>query len=393
MNKRVVIGLSGGVDSSVAAFLLQQQGYDLIALFMVNWHDRTGTVTSSCTWEEDALIAGMAAKKLDIPFHIVDLSKEYKQKVVDYMFNEYRAGRTPNPDILCNREIKFDSFLHEALKFDVDYVATGHYCRKAITESDGKKIFRLLEGIDSNKDQSYFLCQLNQYQLSKALFPVGHLTKSEVRRIAREQNLPNAKRKDSQGICFIGKVDLPAFLQQQLEPKTGNIIEISSEFMNKKKQVEKVEENYNKICFPFPLKPWNGKIIGEHQGAHFFTIGQRKGLNIGGYRQPLFVIGTDTERNIIYVGEGQDHPGLYRPGLFVPGSDIHWIRPDLQMITGEKKNFKIRIRYRQPLEDGSVHLKEEGAYVIFKNEQRGITSGQFAALYSGNELIGSGVIK
>lgn len=393
MIKRVVIGLSGGVDSSVAAFLLRQQGYDLVALFMVNWHDRTGSVTSSCTWEEDALIAGMAAKKLGIPFHIVDLSNEYKKKVVDYMFNEYQAGRTPNPDILCNREIKFDSFLQEALKFDADHVATGHYCRKEITESDDKTIFHLLEGIDPDKDQSYFLCQLNQYQLSKALFPIGHLTKTEVRRIAREQDLPNAKRKDSQGICFIGKVDLPAFLQQKLEPKTGNIIEISSGFMDKKKRVEKVEENYNKLCFPFPFKPWNGKIIGEHQGAHFFTIGQRKGLNIGGYREPLFVIGTDIARNIIYVGEGQDHPGLYRPGLFIPGPDIHWIRPDQQMTAGEKRNFKIRIRYRQPLEEGIVHLKEDGAYIIFKNEQRSITPGQFAALYSGNELIGSGVIK
>jgi tRNA-specific 2-thiouridylase len=392
MTKRVVIGLSGGVDSSVAAFLLKQQGYDLTALFMVNWHDRTGAITGVCTWEEDALIAEMAAKKLGIPFQIVDLSNDYREKVVDYMFSEYNSGRTPNPDILCNREIKFDSFLDEAIKHEADYVATGHYCRKEISETEGTPVYHLLAGIDKEKDQSYFLCQLNQYQLSKALFPVGGLTKREVRKIARQQNLPTAERKDSQGICFVGKIDLPTFLQQKLEPKTGNVIKISSGFMSRKKQIEVNEENYKKLCFPFPFKPWNGKIIGEHKGAHFFTIGQRKGLNIGGYSQPLFVIGTDVARNIIYVGEGPEHPGLYRPGLFIKRSDIHWVRPDMEMATGEKREFNIRIRYRQPLEKGVIHLKEEGAYIIFENEQRGITSGQFAAWYIEDELIGSGVI-
>lgn len=390
--KRVVVGLSGGVDSSVAAFLLKQQGYDVTALFMVNWHERVGAITSACTWEEDALIAQMVAKKIGIPFHIVDLSKDYKKRVVDYMFAEYQAGRTPNPDVLCNREIKFDTFLEEALKFNADFVATGHYCRKTETEVDGKTIHQLLAGKDPNKDQSYFLCQLNQHQLSKAMFPIGHLLKPEVREIARQQNLPTAERKDSQGICFVGKVDLPTFLQQQLEPKTGNVIEIPASFLEKKKQVEVSEENYRKLCFSFPFKPWNGKVISEHQGAHFYTIGQRKGLNIGGYKEPLFVIGTDVQRNIIYVGEGQNHPGLFRPGLFVAAADMHWIRPDLQMKPGEKQTFDIRIRYRQPLEKGVIHQKEDGAYFIFENEQRGITSGQFAAWYLGDELIGSGVI-
>lgn len=390
--KRVVIGLSGGVDSSVAAYLLKKQGHDVIALFMVNWHERVGNITSACTWEEDALIARMVAKKLDIPFHIVDLSKDYKKRVVDYMFAEYQAGRTPNPDVLCNREIKFDTFLEEALKFDADFVATGHYCRKSEIKTDGKTIHRLLAGKDLNKDQSYFLCQLNQDQLSKAMFPIGDLLKPEVREIAREQNLPTAERKDSQGICFVGKVDLPTFLQQQLIPKTGNIIEVPAEFMAKKKQVEISEENYRKLCLPYPYKPWNGKVIGEHQGAHFYTIGQRKGLNIGGHKEPLFVLGTDVQRNIIYVGEGQNHPGLFRPGLFIAIKDMHWIRPDLKMNLGEKKEFEIRIRYRQPLEKGTIHLKEDGAYFLFENEQRGITSGQFAAWYLGEELIGSGVI-
>jgi len=390
--KRVVVGLSGGVDSSVAAWLLKQHGHDLVALFMVNWHERVGNITSACTWEEDAMIAEMVAKKLDIPFHIVDLSKDYKKRVVDYMFAEYQAGRTPNPDVLCNREIKFDTFLKEALKFDADYVATGHYCRKNDTQINGETQHQLLAGKDPNKDQSYFLCQLNQQQLSKAMFPVGDLLKPEVRKIAKEQNLPTADRKDSQGICFVGKVDLPTFLQQKLEPKTGNIIEVSESFIAKKKNIEILEENYRKLCFQFPYKPWNGEVIGEHQGAHFYTIGQRKGLNIGGHKQPLFVIGTDVQRNIVYVGEGQEHPGLFRTGLFVADKDMHWIRPDMKMKTDEKREYQIRIRYRQPLEKGTIHMKEDGAYFLFENEQRGITSGQFAAWYENEELIGSGVI-
>ncbi|MGD9929015.1 MAG: tRNA 2-thiouridine(34) synthase MnmA [Mangrovibacterium sp.] len=390
--KKVVIGLSGGVDSSVAAYLLKQQGYDVIALFMINWHDRTGTLTGQCTWEDDALIAEMVAKKLDMPFHIVDLSEHYKKRVVDYMFDEYSKGRTPNPDVLCNREIKFDIFMDECLKHGADFVATGHYCQKSEIEKDGQKIFQLLAGADNNKDQSYFLCQLSQEQLSKALFPIGHLEKPEVRRIATEQQLPTATRKDSQGICFVGKVDLPTFLQQQLEPKTGNVIEVPASFMEKKKQVEKTPENFRKLCFPFPYKPWNGTVIGEHRGAHFYTVGQRKGLNIGGYTEPLFVIGTDVNRNIIYVGEGSEHPGLYRPGLFIAKEEIHWIRPDLAMNVGEVRDYEVRIRYRQPLEKATLYQHEEGLYILFENEQRGITAGQFAAWYNGDELIGSGAI-
>ncbi len=389
---RVVVGLSGGVDSSVAAYLLKEQGHDLIALFMVNWHERVGNITSACTWEDDAFIAKMVAKKLDIPFHIVDLSKDYKKRVVDYMFAEYQAGRTPNPDVLCNREIKFDTFLDEAMKFDADFVATGHYCRKTEIEVEGETIHQLLAGKDPNKDQSYFLCQLNQQQLSKAMFPIGELLKPKVREIAREQNLPTAERKDSQGICFVGKVDLPTFLQQQLKPKVGNVIEIAASFMEKKKQIDVSEEQYKKLCFAFPYKPWNGEVIGEHQGAHFYTVGQRKGLNIGGRKEPLFVLGTDVKRNIIYVGEGTNHPGLYRKGLFVASENMHWIRHDLKMKPGEKRDFDIRIRYRQPLEKGTIHVKEDGAWFLFDDEQRGITSGQFAAWYLDDELIGSGVI-
>lgn len=389
---RVVVGLSGGVDSSVAAYLLKMQGHEVIGLFMVNWHERVGALTSACTWEDDALIARMVAKKLEIPFHIVDLSTHYKKRVVDYMFAEYQAGRTPNPDVLCNREIKFDIFMDEAMKFGADFVATGHYCRKTESTSGNSRVYQLLAGKDPNKDQSYFLCQLNQDQLSKALFPIGDLLKPEVREIARREALPTAERKDSQGICFVGKVDLPTFLQQQLVAKTGNVIEIPTDFMHRKKNVEVTEENFKKLCFAYPLKPWHGKIIGEHQGAHFFTIGQRKGLNIGGYTEPLFVIGTDVKRNIVYVGEGQNHPGLYRRGLFIQNSDIHWIREDLRMNPGDQREYEFRIRYRQPLEKAILYMKSNGAWIIFENEQRGITPGQFAAWYSGDELIGSGVI-
>lgn len=389
---RVVVGLSGGVDSSVAAYLLKMQGHEVIGLFMVNWHERVGALTSACTWEDDALIARMVAKKLDIPFHIVDLSEHYKKRVVDYMFAEYQAGRTPNPDVLCNREIKFDIFMYEALKFGADFVATGHYCRKSEFHSGSHQIYQLLAGKDPNKDQSYFLCQLNQDQLAKALFPIGDLLKPEVREIARREALPTAERKDSQGICFVGKVDLPTFLQQQLVAKTGNVIEIPASFIQRKKNIEITEDNFRKLCFAYPLKPWHGKVIGEHQGAHFFTIGQRKGLNIGGYVEPLFVIGTDVHRNIVYVGEGQNHPGLYRRGLFIQDSDLHWIRKDLSMKPGDVREYDIRIRYRQPLEKATIYRKQDGAWIIFENEQRGITSGQFAAWYSGDELIGSGVI-
>jgi tRNA-specific 2-thiouridylase len=390
--EKVVIGLSGGVDSSVAAYLLKEQGYDVIGVFMINWKENTGTLTAGCSWEDDVAFAEMIAKKLDIPFHIVDLSDFYRKRVVDYMFSEYEKGRTPNPDVLCNREIKFDLFMEKAMALGAQYVATGHYCRREIVDIDGNRYYRLLAGTDPNKDQSYFLCQLNQQQLSKSLFPVGHLLKPEVREIARQQGLITAERKDSQGICFVGKVDLPVFLQQQLAAKKGNVIEIPASFISKKKEFPKSPEYFNKLCFPFPYKPWNGKVIGEHNGAHFYTIGQRKGLNIGGYEEPLFVLATDVERNIIYVGEGKEHPGLYRPGLFIPKNDIHWVRPDLAMNEGDERSFLFRVRYRQPLEKGHIYRRSEGAYILFEEEQRGITSGQFAAWYIDDELIGSGVI-
>jgi tRNA-specific 2-thiouridylase len=392
MKEKVCIGLSGGVDSSVAAYILKEQGYDVFALFMINWKETTGTLTAACTWEDDVIFAEMTAKKLGIPFHIVDLSDFYRTRVVDYMFSEYEKGRTPNPDVLCNREIKFDVFLQKALELGADLVATGHYCRREVTEVNGYQVYQLLEGLDPNKDQSYFLCQLNQYQLSKSLFPIGHLLKPEVREIARQQGLVTAERKDSQGICFVGKVDLPVFLQQQLEPKKGNVILIPAEFSAKKKITDKSRANLPKLTAPFPFKPWQGRVIGEHNGAHFFTVGQRKGLNIGGFAEPLFVLAIDVVRNIVYVGEGKDHPGLYRPGLFISKEELHWIRPDRILQSGEESNFLVRIRYRQPLEKATMIMEEHGAYFLFEEEQRGVTSGQFAAWHDGSELIGSGVI-
>ena len=390
MKKRVVVGLSGGVDSSIAAYLLKEQGYEVIGMFMKNWHDDTVTISNECPWLDDSNDAMIVAQQLGIPFQTIDLSNEYKDRIVDYMFAEYKAGRTPNPDVLCNREIKFDVFLDAALKLDADFVATGHYCRKGVLEKDGKQIFQLLAGKDPNKDQSYFLCQLDQSQLSKALFPIGELLKPEVRAIAKKAGLDTADKKDSQGLCFIGKVHLPDFLQQRLEPKKGEVIELPSDsnaFSN-----GFAENDLLNISQPYQLRPELGEIIGEHNGAHYYTIGQRRGLNIGGHEKPLFVIGTDTEKNIIYTGSGDDHPGLYRKGLFIPNEDEHWIRTDLKLSIGESKNYMARIRYRQPLEKCTLHKKEEGLYIIFDRPQRGVTPGQFAAWYQEEELIGSGVI-
>ena len=392
------MGLSGGVDSSVAAYLLKEQGYEVIGLFMKNWHDDSVTISQECPWLEDSHDALAVAQKLGIPFQTIDLSREYKARIVDYMFAEYKAGRTPNPDVLCNREIKFDIFLDKALKLKADFVATGHYVQKDTIEQDGQTLHRLISGADPNKDQSYFLCQLNQAQLSRALFPIGHLQKSEVREIAREQDLITAEKKDSQGLCFIGKVKLPTFLQQQLEPKQGNIVEIPADSPIYAERVLAGEGQPDRntwlrqLSDPFVYQSADGQVVGQHQGAHYFTIGQRKGLNVGGKPEPLFVIATDTTENVIYVGMGEEHPGLNRKGLFIPQDDVHWVRPDLALAPGETKSLMGRIRYRQPLQAVTLYAEAEGLYLVFDEDQRGITPGQFAAWYDGEELIGSGVI-
>lgn len=458
---KVCIGLSGGVDSSVAALLLKQQGYDVFALFMQNWHDASTTLHGDCEWEEDRFVAEMVARKIGIPFYFVDLSKEYRQRVVDYMFDEYEKGRTPNPDVLCNREIKFDAFLQCAAKLGADYVATGHYCRKeTFQDAEGRTIHRILVGTDPNKDQSYFLCQLTQEQLSKAMFPIGDIIKPEVRRLAHEADLPSADKKDSQGICFVGKVDLPTFLQQKLKPCEGDVVEVFDAYYAENEQYAYVTETLASVLkdgesevklitdyisedkavpvssrgCPFdeekisslsdeqllklsqPVRydirfetetyrsgrkhikktrykdnPY-GKIVGRHDGAQFYTIGQRKGLNIGGHKDSIFVIETDIPRNIIYVGEGHTHKGLSRSCLRIEPSEIHWIRPDLAMHTGEIRRFRVRIRYRQPLQDATVIMRSNGLYILFDSPQRGITPGQFAAWYDGDEMLGSGVI-
>ena len=391
MAKRVVIGLSGGVDSSVAAHLLLEQGYEVIGIFMRNWHDESVVINNECPWIDDSNDAMLAAEALGIPFQVLDMSAQYKERIVDYMFREYQLGRTPNPDVLCNREVKFDLFLKVALSLKADFVATGHYCRKILsTDATGNNVYQLLAGVDANKDQSYFLCQLNQEQLSRALFPIGHLQKSEVRAVAAQIGLPNAAKKDSQGLCFIGKVKLPVFLQQQLEPKKGDIIEIESDMplsLNEDERDELV-----RLTSPVVFSPELGRVIGSHTGAHFFTVGQRKGLGVGGKAEPLFILETDTTHNRIYVGQGENHPGLLRKGLRVSPEDIHWVRQDLRMRIGEERGYLGRIRYRQALCHCRLIMRKDGLFILFDEIQRGIASGQFVAWYAGDELIGSGAI-
>ena len=394
--KRVVVGLSGGVDSSVTAYLLKEQGYDVIGLFMRNWNDASVTLEDECPWIEDSADALLVAKKLDIPFQVIDMSDSYKERIVDYMFNEYEKGRTPNPDVLCNREIKFDLFLKTALELGADYVATGHYARKTSTiDENGKEIFQLLKGNDNNKDQSYFLCQLSQDQLSKALFPIGDIEKPEVRRIAQEQGLVTANKKDSQGLCFIGKVSLPEFLQQQLKPKEGVIVEIAKDWNGYKREIPTFANKYEALDFEakgFSYKQEDGEIVGKHQGAHYFTRGQRKGLGVGGKVEPLFIIDTDVETNVIYTGQGADHSGLLKKALFIKEEEVHWVREDLTLKTDDTMEVMARIRYRQPLQKAILHKAENGMYVEFENPQSAITEGQFCAWYVDDELLGSGVI-
>lgn len=391
MKKKVIIGLSGGVDSSVAAWLLKQQGYDVHGLFMINWKDSSVTLSGDCSWEEDILIAQLVAKKLGIPLHVVDSSIEYEKKVAEYIFDEYGKGRTPNPDILCNREIKFDVFNAKAREIGAHYYATGHYCRKESVDLEGQTIFRLLAGSDPNKDQSYFLCQISQNQLKDALFPIGHLMKPEVRDLAKKLELASADKKDSQGICFVGKVDLPTFLQQKLEPREGQIIEIPH-LLAARNTMDSNDIGQHLLCSEKKYNPGDGKVVGTHRGAWFYTIGQRKGLNVGGTPEPLFVIATDVEKNLIYVGQGQDHPGLMRQGLFINKNDLHYIRPDMELKVGDSKRFHVRIRYRQLLQAATLSLEDDGLYIGFDLPQRGITPGQFAAWYLQDELVGSGVI-
>lgn len=399
---KICIGLSGGVDSSVAALLLKRQGYDVFAMYMQNWHDIEGTLHGECEWEEEKFVAEMVARKIGIPFYFVDLSKDYMARVADYMFDEYSKGRTPNPDVLCNSQIKFDAFLSAARKLGADMVATGHYCRKLpVTGSDGKQLigedgaplWSLLEGSDLNKCQAYFLCQLNQEQLSRAMFPIGELDKPEVRRIAAEAGLPSADKKDSQGICFVGKVDLPVFLQQKLKSVEGDVVEIDRSFYDSLEAPSTVEQ----MARPVKYRPADGKVIGRHIGAQYYTIGQRKGLGIGGHKDPLFVIATDIDSNVIYLGEGENHPGLMRKALRILPQEIHWIRTDLRLAPGQSMRVRVRIRYRQPLQQATLQMREDGMYILFDDAQRSITPGQFAVWYDNGEspapeVLGSGVI-
>ena len=390
--KKVVVGLSGGVDSSVTALLLKQQGYDVIGMFMRNWHDESVTLSDDCPWIDDSNDALLIAEQLGIPFQVLDLSKEYKNRIVDYMFSEYESGRTPNPDVLCNREIKFDVFLKAALDLGADYVATGHYCRRKENE-DGT--VSLLAGIDNNKDQSYFLCQLDQEQLQKVLFPIGDLQKSEVRKIAKENDLITADKKDSQGLCFVGKISLPVFLQQQLEAKPGDVIEIPDNHsqLEEYHRIEPSIDNIKDLATEFHFKKEDGIKVADHDGAHFYTIGQRKGLNIGGRPNPSFVIGLDVKNNLVFSGQKDSHKGLNKWGLKLDIKTVVSTKNNFKLTEGESKEFQFRIRYRQPLQKGVLINKEGDYYVLFDKIQRGITPGQFCAWYIGDELIGSAVIE
>jgi tRNA-specific 2-thiouridylase len=393
--KKVVVGLSGGVDSSVAAYVLKEQGYDVIGVFMINWHDTSVTISDECPWLEDSNDAMMVADKLGIPYQVVDLSEKYHDKVVDYMFSEYEKGRTPNPDVLCNREIKFAEFMDVALDLGADFVATGHYARKEEEVVNGKTVYKLIAGKDNNKDQSYFLCQLSQKQLEKTLFPIGEMTKPEVREIATKLDLITADKKDSQGICFVGKVKLPDFLKQQLKPKEGNIVEMlrdSDIYSSHDNNFSNKEEELKFLSTRFVYKQDDGEVVGNHQGAHFYTKGQRKGLGVGGKVEPLFVIETDVKNNIVYTGQGHSHPGLLRRALFISNEELHWVREDLALETGKILDVKARIRYRQPLQKAKIYKVETGLYIEFDEFQSAISEGQFAAWYLGEELIGSGVI-
>jgi len=393
--KKVIVGLSGGVDSSVSALLLKQQGYEVIGLFMKNWHDESVTISNDCPWLDDSNDAMLIAEKLQIPFQTIDLSKEYQLRIIDYMFNEYKSGRTPNPDVLCNREIKFDIFLNIAINLGADYIATGHYARVSNIKVDNQNIYKLLSGIDSEKDQSYFLCQLNQNQLSKVIFPIGELTKTEVRLIAKKNNLITAEKKDSQGLCFIGKVKLPEFLKQRLIPNEGKVIKINNDFnglISSRNDFNSKREYLYYLSSPYSFSINDGEIIGKHQGSYYYTIGQRKGLDIGGFEKPLFVIETDVQNNIIYVGMGDDHAGLFKKALFVQFSDIHWVRTDLSIQENEELEVLFRVRYRQPLQKGTIFMFNEGLYILFKKSISSVTPGQFVSWYLDDELIGSGVI-
>ena len=393
--KKVIVGLSGGVDSSVSALLLKEQGYEVIGLFMKNWHDESLTISNDCPWLEDSNDAMLVANKLNIPFQTIDLSKEYQSRIINYMFDEYKMGKTPNPDILCNREIKFDIFLKLALNLGADYVATGHYCLVESFNKNNKTIFRLLSGEDHLKDQSYFLCQLTQKQLSKVIFPIGKLTKKEVREIAKKNDLITAEKKDSQGLCFVGKVKLPDFLKQKLTPKKGKVIKVDNNFISDDKVESDFESNKSYLeflCSPKNFSETDGEFIGNHNGAFFYTVGQRKGLDIGGFKDPLFVLTKDIDKNILYVGMGSDHPALFKKALFISKKDIHWVRNDLTIEPNQSMEVYFRVRYRQPLEKGKIFMYSNGLFILFDRPISSIASGQFASWYIKNELIGSGVI-
>lgn len=358
---KVLLGMSGGVDSSVSAVLLLEQGYEVIGGFMKNWSDgastphnpllERGEAPEECSWRTERRDAMRVASQLGIEFYTFDFEEEYRKKVYEYMISEYKAGRTPNPDVLCNKYMKFDLFMREAEKLGCDFVATGHYAR-VVRDQDG--MTHLLAGVDQNKDQSYFLCQLNQGQLRRVLFPIGELEKSQVREIAHKYNLVVADKKDSQGICFVGKVDMKDFLEARIQPHEGNIVTT------------------------------DGKVIGQHHGFEFYTIGQRGGLGVGG-GTPYYVVERKPETNEVIVAVGDEDPALFKSELHATNL-TETVLGNFIKYRGQK--IQARIRYRQPLADCTF----DGKKVVFDKPQRAVAPGQFIAFYVGDELIGSGII-
>ncbi|MBL0388742.1 tRNA 2-thiouridine(34) synthase MnmA [Tumebacillus sp. ITR2] len=349
---RVVVGMSGGVDSSVTAYLLKEQGYDVIGVFMKNWDDTDEF--GHCTADEDFNDVRRVCEKIGIPYYTVNFEKQYFDRVFQYFLDEYKRGRTPNPDVMCNREIKFKEFLDAALDLGADYIATGHYAR--VDFHEGK--YRLLRGVDNNKDQTYFLNQLNQYQLSKTLYPIGELPKPKVREIAEAAGLATARKKDSTGICFIGERNFREFLSQYLPNQPGE------------------------------MRTMNGEVKGQHMGLMYYTLGQRQGLGIGGSGEPWFVVGKDLDNNVLLVEQGQDHPALYSESLVA--TDVHWV-------SGEPTDTTFRcaakFRYRQPDQMVTVHVKDGGVCeVLFDEKQKAVTPGQAVVFYDGEVCLGGGTI-
>lgn len=397
---QVVLGLSGGVDSSVAAFMLQKK-YQVVSIFMkIDNHkiigNKLNSVTNICNSDQDYKDAILISNKLKIPFTVIDITKIYKKYIISYIYKEYSLGRTPNPDIICNKLIKFNILIKISISLGINKIATGHYAIvKKCYNKNNKKVYKLFSGVDPSKDQSYFLSQLNQHQLSKSIFPLGFYKKKHIRKIAHKIGLITYNKKDSQGLCFVGKISLTSFLHKKFATYKGKIIKIpNNSYLYATTNIHNKKKKLIFLSKAIEYKENDGYVIGSHNGAFAYTKGQRKGLKIGGLTTPLFVLDTDTINNIIYVGQGRNHPGLYRKVVFTKKHKINCIGceliidNDLMII----KKISCRIRYRQNLQKAIMYIYKEGIYTEFLKKQFSITEGQFITWYYRKQLIASAVI-